>query len=107
MPTINLETVVVVNESATFDRPGDVNVFLTPEKACQSLEAIDILNKEYHALTGSGRLLIPTVNVDTVVMWRSADQTDYTDVLRKWLEKRCDVRHLPIEELIVRIGFTQ
>jgi hypothetical protein len=55
--SIDLQRVVVVNESRAPDRAGDVSLFKTVANAERYLEPIDVQNGEYYAYLLDGREL--------------------------------------------------
>ena len=81
-----LRDVVVLNESSSFHRPGDVSLFRTRKDALSYIEPIDVENNEYVALSGDGRLLALTAVSGVVHITDVTDGIDHSHILKTWLQ---------------------
>jgi hypothetical protein len=118
-----LDDVVVVNESSRFEIPGDVFAFADGDSAGRYLEAIDVANNEYFALSGDGRLLSLWTDGKRVYVEQTEATTNHAPRVHAWLrhaasaiavqrkkKKRPNLEppadEATIEQLIEYVGFT-
>lgn len=81
-----LRDIVVVNESSSLHRPGDISLFRTRKDALSYIEPIDVENNEHVALSGEGRLLALTVVSGVVHIADADDGVDHSHILKAWLQ---------------------
>lgn len=121
---IDLQSVVIVNESSDPNLVGDVTIFRTKSEAAMYIEPIDVLNREYQVYSIDGQMLDLDILNGEVRIERSKINKNKSDRLRVILESAAEtvlsargrigrgkakesVLSLSIKELVELVGLSK